>query len=97
MGQDNNFHNLQTINVNELAIKTTESSLFELSHFIEAYRVSSLVDSKISSTLDNAEETINEISREAFSSASDCLELSFTNFLDSSKAKELIDDYINET
>lgn len=99
LGEKGISHEIDQIDLERLTVKTAESSLFELSHFIEAYRVSSLVESKESWILDNADEEIRKISKQAFSSASDLLELSFSDTLNSLDAKKLIDEHLraNET
>ena len=85
------------IDIENLSIKTTESSLFELDHFIEAYKISSLVEGKISNVIDQCRDKIRNISLQAFSHADDHLELNFSNFLDSTKAKKLLDTYLDES
>ena len=87
---------LVKIDLENLVIKTTESCLFELDHFIEAYKLSSLVETKISNIMDNYDNKVRDITFKAFSNAEDHLELNFSSFLDPNKAKNLIDMYLDE-
>ena len=88
--------NLVEIDLENLSIKTTESCLFELDHFIEAYKISSLIESKISNIMDDSSNKIRDITLKAFSHAEGHLELNFSNFLDTAEAKDLIDMYLDE-
>jgi len=88
--------NLVEIDLENLSIKTTESCLFELDHFVEAYKISSLIESKISNIMDDSSNKIRDITLKAFSHAEGHLELNFSNFLDTAEAKDLIDMYLDE-
>jgi len=87
---------LVEIDLETLSVKTTESCLFELDHFVEAYKISSLIEGKISNIMDNNSNKIRDITLEAFSHADAHMELSFSNFLNSTEAKDLLDTYLNE-
>ena len=88
---------LKCIDLENLVVKTTESSLFELDHFVEAYKIASLTEGKVSEIMDNNSKKIRDITSKAFSNAEAYLELNFTNFLDSSDATKLIDTYLDES
>ena len=97
LSKENLPSQLKFIDLENLVVKTTESSLFELDHFVEAYKIASLTEGKVSEIMDNNSKKIRDITSKAFSNAEAYLELNFTNFLDSSDAKKLIDTYLDES
>ncbi len=97
LSKKNSHSHLNFIDLEHLVVKTTESCLFELDHFIEAYKIASLTEGKVSEIMDNNSKKIRKITSKAFSNAEAYLELNFTNYLDSSYAKKLVDRYLDES
>ena len=88
---------LAPMHLGRLATKTTESTLFELSHFLTAYHTYALTQGKSIALLEESSERISNIFTKGFSKASGLFELTFNRHFDANEVKQLVDEYLNES
>ncbi len=97
LGKTDNEVSLAPIHPDILATKMTETTLFELSHFLTAYHTYALTQGKSVALLETSSERINKIFTRGFSKTDDLFELTFNRHLNAKETKRLVDGYLNES
>ncbi len=96
LGEPEDGVSLAPMHLGMLATKTTQSTLFELSHFLTAYHAYALTQGKRVSLLEKSSERINNIFSKGFSKAKGLFELTFNRHFNAKETKRLVDECLNE-
>lgn len=87
---------INDIDIKNLVTKSIQISDFELSHFISAYNISSIVNNNLNDNiLNNINSQLGEIFLGSFTKANNLFELNFNHHLQAEKAKRKLCDYID--
>ena len=97
LGEPEDGVSLAPMHLGMLATKTTESTLFELSHFLTAYHAYTLTQGKSVALLEKSSERISNIFTKGFSKANCLFELTFNGPFNAKEVKQLVDEYLNES
>ncbi len=91
-----NTHKINPISLEKLAVKASETSIFELGHFLTAYNAWSLMESNYSNILEDPNKQFNKVFNKAFSKIKNTYEISFYKDIDVEKTFKLVKDHLNE-
>lgn len=92
----NNGCKITPISLDKLVVKASETSIFELSHFLTAYNAFSLMESNNSSMLQNSNKQFNRIFYNGFSKIRNIHEISFSDNIDVEETFNLVKNHLNE-
>ena len=94
---ENKAPSLQEIDRVSLVNKSTETTLFELSHFITAYQISALTQNhQPEDFLDNASSNVRNVFNEGLKHAKGLFDLSFSNVMPINEVKSIINDKLEK-